>query len=288
MLYTLKCGSVVATAQTLGGELISYKKDGKEYLWTGDEKYWNGHAPFLFPFVSSLKDGKVEIAGKMYYSKPKHGFVRTTELNVIEKTENKIVFEMCDNEETHKIYPYKFAFKTTHTINETGFESKITVVNTDSRPIEFCLGGHPGFLLEDGVENYDLVFEKEENCDVYHTDADSLFSYDYKVDRRLEGNKWTLKHSDFDNLDALFFNDAKSKKVSLVRKDGTRHLTFDFTGFNVLVIWTKPGKKAPYLCLEPWNGLPAYKDETGKFSDKPFIRTLGVGKEYSVSYKVKI
>ena len=97
MLYTLKCGSVVATAQTLGGELISYKKDGKEYLWTGDEKYWNGHAPFLFPFVSSLKDGKVEIDGKMYYSKPKHGFVRTTELNVIEKTENKIVFEMCYN-----------------------------------------------------------------------------------------------------------------------------------------------------------------------------------------------
>ena len=150
------------------------------------------------------------------------------------------------------------------------------------------VGRHELRLLEDGVENYDLVFEQEENCDVYHTNADSLFSYDFKVDRRLEGNKWTLKHSDFDTLDALFFNDAKSKKVSLVRKDGTKHLTFDFNGFDVLVIWTMPGKKAPYLCLEPWNGLPALTDESGKFSDKPYLRTLKPGEEYSVSYNVKV
>jgi len=288
MEYTIKSTNASLSARTLGGELLSYKKDGKEYVWTGDENFWTGHAPGLFPFVSSLKDGKVEIAGEMYYSKPKHGFLRTSEMELVEKTETSMTFELHENEETKKIYPYDFAFLQTHTLTEDGFTTTFTVKNTDSRDIEFCLGGHPGFLLEDGVENYDLVFEQEENCDVYHTNADSLFSYDFKVDRRLEGNKWTLKHSDFDTLDALFFNDAKSKKVSLVRKDGTKHLTFDFNGFDVLVIWTMPGKKAPYLCLEPWNGLPALTDESGKFSDKPYLRTLKPGEEYSVSYNVKV
>ncbi len=288
MNYTIKCGAGELTARTLGGELISYKNNGKEYLWTGDEKYWNGYAPALFPFVSSLKNGQVEIDGKMYYSKPKHGFMRTSELKLIGQTENSLTFELRENQETKKIYPYDFSFVITHKLIDNGFETTFTVKNTDNRDIEFCLGGHPGFLLEDGMENYDLVFEKEENCDVYHTDADSLFSYDYKVDRRLEGNKWDLRYSDFDTLDALFFNDAKSKKVSLVRKDGTKHLTFDFNGYDVLVIWSMPNKNAPYLCLEPWNGLPALTDESGKFSDKPYLRTLKPGEEYSVSYKMEV
>ena len=161
MEYTIKHNGAELSARTLGGELLSYKKDGKEYVWTGDENFWTGHAPGLFPFVSSLKDGKVEIAGEMYYSKPKHGFLRTSEMELVEKTETSMTFELHENEETKKIYPYDFAFLQTHTLTEDGFTTTFTVKNTDSRDIEFCLGGHPGFLLEDGVENYDLVFNAE-------------------------------------------------------------------------------------------------------------------------------
>ena len=96
MEYTIKHNGAELSARTLGGELLSYKKDVKEYVWTGDENFWTGHAPGLFPFVSSLKDGKVEIAGEMYYSKPKHGFLRTSEMKLVEKTETSMTFELHD------------------------------------------------------------------------------------------------------------------------------------------------------------------------------------------------
>ena len=54
-----------------GGELISIKKDGKEYLHDGKE-FWNRHAPILFPIVGMIKDNKTSILGKTYEMK-QHG-----------------------------------------------------------------------------------------------------------------------------------------------------------------------------------------------------------------------
>ena len=34
-----------------GAELQSIKKDGKEYLWQGDAKFWGRRSPVLFPIV---------------------------------------------------------------------------------------------------------------------------------------------------------------------------------------------------------------------------------------------
>ena len=35
---------------SMGGALSSIKdKDGTEYLWQGDARYWSGQAPVLFP-----------------------------------------------------------------------------------------------------------------------------------------------------------------------------------------------------------------------------------------------
>ena len=96
MNITLKKGNVEAVARSLGGELISYKKNGKEYVWTGDEKYWPGRAPALFPFVSSLVDGKTKIEGKECYIPTRHGFIRQSELSLIESSEiSKPRFIIC-------------------------------------------------------------------------------------------------------------------------------------------------------------------------------------------------
>ena len=41
-----------------GAELMSVKsnKDGCEYLWQGDAKYWEDRSPVLFPICSSVAD----------------------------------------------------------------------------------------------------------------------------------------------------------------------------------------------------------------------------------------
>ena len=288
MTTTIKKGNVEATGRSFGGELISYKKDGKEYVWTGDPNFWSGVAPACFPFVSALKDGKAIIDGKECTMPSKHGFVRDSELTLIEQTEDKLVYELCENESTLANYPFKFSFRITHEILDNGFNTTYTVKNTDSKPLPFCSGGHPGFLLEDGIENYKLVFECEEDAALGYTDEKSMYSDSYELDRRLVGKEWNLCYKDFD-VDAIFFKNLKSNKVSIVEKaTGKVHLTFDFTGYPELVMWTWPGKRAPYLCLEPWCGLPAVIGESGIFEEKPYITMLEPGKEYSIGYKVQL
>ena len=288
MTITLKKGNVTAAAASLGGELISYKKDGKEYVWTGDEKYWPGRAPALFPFVSSLVDGKTLIEGKECYIPTRHGFIRQSELTLIESSDTKVVFELRESAETLKNYPFKFSFKVTHEISEEGFSTTYTVKNCDERVMPFCIGGHPGFLLEDGMENYKLVFECEEDCDIGHVDEKSRYSDDFVIEKRLVGKEWILEYKDFD-IDALFVKGVKSNKVSIVKKATDEVLlTFDYEGFKELVLWTAPGKQSPYLCLEPWNGLPPVIGESGNFEDKPYITNLKPGEEYSVGYKVTL
>ena len=157
MNVTLKKNGIEATARSLGGELISYKKNGKEYVWTGDEKYWPGRAPALFPFVSSLVDGKTLIEGKECYIPTRHGFVRQSELVLVESSDTKAVFELRESAETIENYPFKFSFRITHEISEGGFSTTFTVKNCDERDMPFCIGGHPGFLLEEGIEGFSEI-----------------------------------------------------------------------------------------------------------------------------------
>lgn len=45
----IKNDKLVLTVSEHGAELQSIKdENGKEYLWDGDEKYWNRHSPILF------------------------------------------------------------------------------------------------------------------------------------------------------------------------------------------------------------------------------------------------
>ena len=292
MKYTLKRGAYVGIADTMGGELISCSDGGRELVWRGDAEHWSGHAPVLFPFVSALKNGKVAypVAGGHVECAfaGKHGFARKSEFAVAEQTEDSITFTLDEKATTPDVYPYKFRLSVRHTLTGEGFATQYTVENTDSQEIVFCIGGHPGLNLGEGktVGDFRLVFEKDEDCPFYYTDANSLMDDSYVYKKRLTGKVFEPECSDFDG-DALLAVGLKSKSVRLENKADGSGYEFDFPGFGALVIWTPPKKNSPFVCLEPWNGLPAYVNETGNFEDKPFAITLAPGEKHTVGYEVK-
>ena len=61
MKYGLENNYIKIELNDYGAELQSIVKDGKEYLWVADEKYWNEHSPILFPFVGRLTEGKYQL-----------------------------------------------------------------------------------------------------------------------------------------------------------------------------------------------------------------------------------
>ncbi len=289
----IKTTRASAVCSTLGGELISYKLDGKEYVWEGIPEYWASHTPVLFPTVGATIDESVKFEGVAYPLK-KHGFARKMEFELVEAADDKLVYALTDSEETKKVYPYSFRLLITHKITDEGFRTEFRVINTDEKPIVFCIGGHPGFRcpMNDGenFSDYKLVFEKVENEDVIYTTNYGGGYIDATlpvVDKLKNTNEWELCHADYD-VDVLLTKKLQSRKVKLVHKVTGKGIEFDFNGFSALGVWTPPKKQSPFVCLEPWNGLPAHLDETGNFEDKPYAITLPVGEEYAVGYTVKV
>ncbi len=292
MIYTLKYANTTATVDELGGELLSYKSaDGTDYVWTGDEKYWPKHTPFLFPIVGALIDDTIDINGKNF-NMTKHGFARNMPWKAVEIKENSIAMELVANEETLAQFPFKFKFYAEHVLNEKGFTTTFKVVNNDENTMCFCVGGHPGFCcpLFEGEEfsDYELVFEKSENPNPLYCDEKSILQGARTGDVLVNNNTvLPLDYSIFD-IDAIIFDDIKSRKITLRHKDKKHGLIFTYENLNHMGIWTPPGKKAPFVCLEPWKGLPAWGNETGKFQDKTDCVNLEPNEIFTASYTVEI
>ena len=70
MKIELRRGGCTAVADTMGGELVSFRDEqGTEYIWGGDPEIWAGRNPNLFPVVGNLMDGR-STAGWRLKEKP--------------------------------------------------------------------------------------------------------------------------------------------------------------------------------------------------------------------------
>ena len=61
-----------------GAELQSIRKNGKEYLWQGDARFWGRRSPLLFPIVGRMWEDTYRYAGNSYRM-GQHGFARDTD-----------------------------------------------------------------------------------------------------------------------------------------------------------------------------------------------------------------
>ncbi len=213
MLYTLENEKFKIIANNHGAELssISSKEDGTEYLWNGNKKYWGYHAPVLFPIVGKVKNGIYRVDGKEY-NLPQHGLARVSEFELIEKSENKLVFELLYSEETLKIYPYKFSLKITYSLVEDGVITAYTVENKDDKDIYFSIGAHPAFMcpIKGGelIDDYYFEFNEKETVNKMPINKEG-----YIKRETVE----CLNNSNIINLSFDLFKDelAKGEKVSV-------------------------------------------------------------------------
>lgn len=287
MTYTLRCDNCTAICSDRGGELVSFVRDGVEYVWIGDAKYWSGQAPHLFPAVCASLNGHVTYDGKEYPMK-KHGIVRGADFKVVELSPDAVTFENKWTDETLKSFPYRYTFRVTHRISETGFSTEYTVYGEDD--MTFCLGGHPAFTcpLPNGgdFEDYQIRFHNAKGATMSMTENGYMDPALPKLDR-IHDNVLPLKYSDFDN-DAMIIEGLPVKKLDLVSTVSGHGIRFTFDGFNAIGIWTPIKKNAPFVCLEPWNGLPASVTESGDARDKKYSVDLKAGEKYSVCYSMSI
>ena len=292
MRFELKNKKLQATAETFGGELISLRdQNGTEYIWDGTPPYWSGRNPVLFPIVGRLKNNSIEIDGTSY-EMAQHGFARKTEFTVLEQAEDRIIFELRENENTLPLFPFPFSLQVCHQLLENGFSTTFRVENTGTRPMPFCIGAHTAFRCplhsEERFEEYQIVFDQPEDADMILLNSENLISHVDREPLLRQQDRFNLDYSVFARLDTIILEGLRSTGVGLLHSKSGHGVHMDFSGFPMIAFWTQGDKKAPFVCLEPWHGCAAVDNENGCFTDKHHCIILQPGEMKQLSYTVSL
>ncbi len=292
MNLTLKNEFLTVEFSTLGGEIRSIKsnKTDFEYLWQGSPQYWTGRATNLFPIVGRVKEGKYKFKGEEYTINSPHGFLKISEMDVSEHTENTLVFNLKSSEETLKSYPFEFDFYINYQLDGGKLSCRYYVMNNSLEEMYFSVGGHPGFNVpfEDDEKFTDYYLEFNGDCHPNEVVCDNCFITGQFTPYKLEDDRIIrLNHNLFDN-DAIILSSMDSRVISLKKVGSDRSVTVDFTDFAYLGLWHKPLSDAPYICIEPWNGLPSGVKDNEELTKKPAILKLQPDETYSAGFSIDI
>ena len=290
MEYILENSKIKIIVSNEGGELqgITGKKEGDEYLWNGRPYGWNLSAPTLFPIIGKVKKDKYKYLGKQYKMN-QHGFASMEEHNLISNTDDSITFELNHNERTLKKYPFKFALRTTYSLDDNSIVIGFEVENIDDKEIIFSIGSHPSFLCpfkrEEELEDYYLEFDKIETASILSINREDFLTGEKNIYLK-ETNKIDLTKDTFKG-GTLIFNDLKSNKITLKSRKHNKYVSLDFEDFPFLSFWATE-KTRPFICIEPWFGHADYDDFNGEFKEKADAIVLGINEKFNCSYKINI
>lgn len=274
-----------------GAELTSIKYHGEEFLHQGEKVldsngkvYWKRRAPILFPIVGSLKNNTTTINGEKF-EMLQHGFARDMKFDILKISEREHIYVLKYNQETLKMYPFKFELYVSYLIDNNKLIVKYKVKNLDDKTMFFGIGGHPAFAINLKENKYRLEFdEKEENAKFYQLD-NGLISYKNNyINKSIMSNEKSISiGKDTFTHDAIIMGNLKSKKIRLIENNNTR-LVLDFTGFKYLGIWSK--KNAPFICIEPWYTTADYTDSNSIFEEKKDNIKLEENEKFECSYSI--
>ena len=283
MTTTISNAFLTAKINHKGAELFSLQANDtkKEYIWEGNPEFWGKHSPVLFPIVGTLKNNSFQIEDTTYQL-PRHGFARDMTFEVIDKTENSVIFSIQSSAETLKVYPFKFELQIIYALEAKKLNITYKVINKNQSKLPFSIGAHPAFALEGNFEEYKLEFEKNEDL-VYHLLENDLISAATKTVEK-QDNSVPLNYRLFEN-DALIFKSLESKKLT-ISKNKIPFLKVNFQGFPHLGIWTK--KDAPFLCIEPWYGYSDTSEATGNLFEKEGIQIVDANAIFSSKFEIEI
>lgn len=290
-MHTLTNGTLTINVKEHGAELSSIVKNGVEYLWQADPKFWGRHSPVLFPIVGSVWQAKYRVGDKEY-ALGQHGFARDMKFTLLSKTENEIAFRLESTEETLAKYPWPFVLDLEYKIYDNNIDVIWKVTNPGAEDMYFQIGAHPAFYYQDYAEDASprgyLSFDKSEGLECIRikekgcVDAETKYPLEVPEDGLFELTKET-----FDVIDTIMMQDSQIGKVTLYRTDRTPWLSVTFDA-PVVGIWSPPTKNAPFICLEPWYGRCDRAEYTGDFREKDWMNRLAPGQTFDVHYTITL
>lgn len=288
MQVEIESQGYTAVVSQKGAELVSLRNtQGEQYMWSGDEAYWTGKAPILFPVIGRMKEGGYSLDGRRY-EMPKHGLVRGKRWDLESQSPACVSFSTRADNQTTQHYPFDFELITTFELNGPRLKVSYQVINHGGEKMLFSLGSHPAFALpvsaDDGLDQWSVEFSEEETLDRQVLDGGLIG--ESPVPQYLNASSSVPLSDSLFNDDALIFFGVRSQRLDIVHKTRGKRLSLHTGGAPDLGIWSKPG--APYVCLEPWFGYDDPVGASGDLRDKPGVLAVDAGSTFETWIEVEL
>jgi galactose mutarotase-like enzyme len=283
----LSSAELSAEVNPLGAQL-SVLRDaaGRELLWNGDPAVWAGRAPLLFPIVGTLAGGSYRLGSKAY-PLSRHGFARGRQFDVIAATSSRATFRLNADEATLQVYPFRFQLDVDFALNGATLSVTSSVRNVGQEEMPASIGYHPGFRWplpygEPRAAHF-IEFADEEGASIRRLDADGLLS-SQRYPTPIAHRRLALDDALFRD-DVVIFDEIRSRSVSYGADKGPR-IRVSYPDAGYLGVWTKPG--APFICIEPWQGIADEAGFSGDFRQKLGVFTLAPGAAQSLTMQISL
>ena len=235
----------LSKVKIIKGELISYQKNGVEYMHQKEDKGWNSSDTEMFPVIgATIKNNHIVSTEKGHAVLDQHGLLREFDYKMIDYNQKTAVFEKKYIKNTHLenrkypnksleeyvYWPYDFSFEKKFILTNDALE--ITFEITSEKGMPYMLGYHPAFKLG-GLSKETLFTDSKKITlqDVFDAEINTL--------PLLNCNKLILHHSE-------------KKGVKINTK-----------GFNHFMLWTEVNNM---ICIEPITHFPELR--TQNYSEK--------------------
>ena len=295
-IISISNGSLTASIDAMGAQLMSLRKGESEYLWQGDSNWWPRRAPILFPIVGVLKDSKAESA-EGTISLARHGLARLNQFEVVEQSPSSVTLQLKSTEETRKSYPYDFELKLIFSVDGDTLTQTYEVTNPANVVLPFTLGAHPAFNIPipdveaSSLNHYHLLFTHSWTS--YGPSITDEGLCDYTTPQRLivDSDTLPLSWELIDREKTITLENVPDRRITLTTNaeasSETHGIQMDFEGFDYLGIWSAaPG--CPFVALEPWCGIADTVDCDGIFEHKPGIISLEPGQSIAKTLNIRV
>lgn len=290
MKYILENETLKAEIESLGAEIksIKSKTGGREYMWSGDKKYWGRTSPVLFPFVGSLQNKEFHFNGKTY-PMGQHGFARDMEHTMTSRTDSEIWFELKSTEETLAKYPFPFILCIGYALSKNTVKVMWKVKNPARETMYFSIGAHPAFLCpihgEEDKTGYSLYFGGVREIHHHGNTRDTGMALEEDIILPLKDGKTEITPGFFDRC-TYMIEGKQTGEAGLVDPDGKKYVTVSFDT-PLFAIWSPEGKNAPFVCIEPWYGRCDSIDFHGSLEERAYTNILEGGKIFEAEYTMQ-
>lgn len=279
-MVTLNNGILKVLIDEMGAQIRSVVKEEKEYMWQADPQIWKSTAPLMFPICGGLKDDMFIYGGREYIL-PKHGFARNMLFTVEKADSTSAVFCLKANDESRKMYPFEFELRLIYSVEGDALTVNYEVKNAGENVMYFSIGSHEAYYTPEGIEDYDIIFPEKETLNSVMVDGNLLQDHTIPIIRN--SNVLPLYDKYF-LVDCLIFKDVKSRSCVLRNRRKGKSIKVDFPDASYFVLWHPHG--APFICIEPWSGIPDDLHSKYNLADKEGITALGKGETYTATHTI--